>query len=156
MLIAVAKWIGTLAPTLLLGVVSQFNIYVILPFFQQQYDAVQSYLAPLNGSWWADIKKVKEMLIADGTIARKWKSEKTLFDIVKRLYPDARFQYYPNWLEPQNLDIFIPSINVGIKYQGLQHYEPVDFFGGEEAYKHRVDLDRRKWKRHNILIERPL
>ena len=30
MLIAVAKWIGTLAPTLLLGVVSQFNIYVIL------------------------------------------------------------------------------------------------------------------------------
>ena len=30
MLIAVAKWIGTLAPTLLLGIVSQFNIYVIL------------------------------------------------------------------------------------------------------------------------------
>lgn len=30
MLIAVAKWIGTLAPTLLLGVVTQFNIYVIL------------------------------------------------------------------------------------------------------------------------------
>ena len=30
MLIAVAKWIGTLAPTLLLGVVRQFNIYVIL------------------------------------------------------------------------------------------------------------------------------
>ena len=30
MLIAVAKWIGTLAPTLLLGVVKQFNIYVIL------------------------------------------------------------------------------------------------------------------------------
>ena len=30
MLIAVAKWIGTLAPTLLLGVVQQFNIYVIL------------------------------------------------------------------------------------------------------------------------------
>lgn len=30
MLIAIAKWIGTLAPTLLLGVVTQFNIYVIL------------------------------------------------------------------------------------------------------------------------------
>ena len=30
MLIAWAKWIGTLAPTLLLGIVSQFNIYVIL------------------------------------------------------------------------------------------------------------------------------
>ena len=30
MIIAIGKWIGTLAPTLLLGVVNQFNIFVIL------------------------------------------------------------------------------------------------------------------------------
>ena len=46
MLIAVAKWIGTLAPTLLLGVVSQFNIYVILPFFSSNM-MLCSHISPL-------------------------------------------------------------------------------------------------------------
>lgn len=133
----------------------------ILPLFQQYYGAAKEYLMPDTFSeqrtWRDEISRVKETLILEGTIARKWKSEKSLYEIVKRLYPDARFQYYPDWLEPQSLDIFIPSISVGIEYQGIQHYRPVDFFGGEEAFKHRVELDQRKRdlckQNHIILIE---
>lgn len=127
----------------------------ILPLFQQQYDTVRLFLEPGEENWWDAIKRVKETLILDGTIARKWKSEKTLFGIAKRLYPDARFQYYPKWLEPQSLDIYIPSINVWIEYQGLQHYEPVDFFGGEIAFNHRNELDQRKrilCKQNNVTL----
>lgn len=29
-------------------------------------------------------------------------------------------------------------------YQGIQHYESVDFFGGKEALEHRQKLDARK------------
>lgn len=116
----------------------------ILPFFQKIYEDAQKRLRAEPRAYWSDIKKIKEILIEEGTIARKWKSERALYDIVKRIYPDAKFQFYPTWLEPQNLDIFIPSLNVGIEYQGRQHYEPVDFFGGEEAFRHRVELDQRK------------
>lgn len=31
-------------------------------------------------------------------------------------------------------DIFIPSLNILIEYQGKQHYNPVNFFGGEEQF----------------------
>ncbi|MGX8687838.1 MAG: hypothetical protein ACSW8K_08590, partial [bacterium] len=31
-----------------------------------------------------------------------------------------------------------------VEYQGVQHYMPVGFFGGEEALAQRQDLDRQK------------
>lgn len=60
---------------------------------------------------------------------------------------------------PQRLDFYIPSLSVGIEYQGIQHYEPIDFFGGESGYNRRVILDRKKreyCKSHSIqLVEIP-
>ena len=32
-------------------------------------------------------------------------------------------------------DIFISKLNIAIEYQGQQHFEPVDFFGGEMAFE---------------------
>lgn len=41
-------------------------------------------------------------------------------------------------------DFFIPSINTVIEYQGVQHYEPVEFFGGKEDFAIRQIRDRIK------------
>jgi hypothetical protein len=41
-------------------------------------------------------------------------------------------------------DFYIPSINLCIEYNGLQHYKPVDFFGGEIYYKGIVMRDNIK------------
>ncbi|MFJ5623995.1 hypothetical protein ACIQD3_14970 [Peribacillus loiseleuriae] len=46
----------------------------------------------------------------------------------------------------QSLDIYVPSQKTGFEYQGIQHFEPAAFFGGEEAFKHRVYLDELKKK----------
>ena len=59
-------------------------------------------------------------------------------------YPDAIFQFHSDWLGLQSLDIFIPSLSIGIEYQGLQHYEPVPFFGGEEGLNNTQERDRKK------------
>ena len=46
-----------------------------------------------------------------------------------------------------------------IEFQGIQHYEPVEIFGGEEQFKIQQEHDKRKCeyaKTHNItLIEIP-
>ena len=38
----------------------------------------------------------------------------------------------------------MPSKRLAIEYQGRQHYEPIDFFGGEESFERTKALDRRK------------
>ena len=37
-------------------------------------------------------------------------------------------------------DVYISGLNVAIEYQGKQHFEPVEFFGGDDAFQ---DLRRR-------------
>lgn len=39
---------------------------------------------------------------------------------------------------------FFPNKNIGIEYQGIQHQRPVDIFGGEEGFKYRQELDKKK------------
>lgn len=38
-------------------------------------------------------------------------------------------------------DFYLPDINTAIEFNGRQHYEPIDFFGGEESFVNRVFLD---------------
>jgi len=42
------------------------------------------------------------------------------------------------------LDFYIPEYNIGIECQGLQHYKPVEVFGGEEQFLKRLELDKKK------------
>jgi hypothetical protein len=53
-------------------------------------------------------------------------------------------QARPKWLGRQSLDIFFPEYNIAIEYQGVQHNQPIDFFGGLSAFKKRLELDQRK------------
>lgn len=86
----------------------------------------------------------KQFLIDNGELNVVWKGEYEMYLLAKKLYPDAIYQYHCDWLGRQSLDVYIPSISVGIEYQGIQHYEPVDHFGGKDAYLHRVELDNQK------------
>ncbi len=73
-----------------------------------------------------------------------WKGESALADLVIRIFPDAKREYAPSWLNGQRIDVFIPSLNVGIEYHGEQHYRPVDYFGGKKGHKETIERDRRK------------
>ena len=88
--------------------------------------------------------KIYESLISDSHTNARWISEQEAYRIVKSHYPDVRFQYQPAFLRGQKLDIFIPSKNTAIEYQGKQHYEPVEFFGGKKGYMSNQRRDDRK------------
>jgi hypothetical protein len=79
-------------------------------------------------------------------IGEKWINETHLYKLVCSLFPEHEviFHYRGCELEGLELDIFIPNFNLGIEYQGEQHYKPIELFGGEESLKKRVENDKRK------------
>lgn len=61
-----------------------------------------------------------------------------------------------DWLvyrHPQRVDFFLPIQNIAIECQGIQHFESIEFFGGEENLKEIQERDRNKLSlctEHNI------
>lgn len=50
------------------------------------------------------------------------------------------------WLKGLELDFYIPDKNIAIECQGIQHFKPIEYFGGEEKYKYTIENDSKKRK----------
>lgn len=85
-------------------------------------------------------------IVANNEASSKWKSEQQVYAIVRKEYEDAIYQYHAEWLGRKSLDVYIPSLNTAIEYQGIQHYEPLEIFGGEENFKIQQQRDMEKKK----------
>lgn len=94
--------------------------------------------------WRNEFNNLVDKLKMEGIINPRWLNEFSLYVITDAFFPDAIYQYRVEWLGRQSLDIFIPSIDTGIEYQGKQHYEAIDFFGGEEGFIKVKQLDEKK------------
>jgi hypothetical protein len=79
-------------------------------------------------------------------VGEGWVAETVLFYKVKDAFPEETVVQHgrPKWLGRQHLDIFMPDRGIAIEFQGEQHDRPIDFFGGEEAFKKNVERDRMK------------
>lgn len=79
-------------------------------------------------------------------IGEGWVSETDLYYKIKDEFPEHEVvqHAHPKWLGLQHLDIFFPDDNVAIEYQGLQHYQPVEIFGGIEGYMRTQARDKIK------------
>lgn len=77
----------------------------------------------------------------------RWTSETLLTQLVESRYGDEytiKRHHRPDWLDGLELDIYLVEANVGVEYQGVQHYEAVEHWGGEEALEERQERDKRK------------
>ena len=92
-------------------------------------------------------------------IGEGWVSETELYYLLKDNLSTEEIIHHgkPKWLGRQHVDIWFPKRKIGIEYQGIQHDQPVEYFGGEEGYKKGKERDERKkrlFKENNsILIE---
>jgi hypothetical protein len=92
-------------------------------------------------------------------VSEGWISETNLFYQIKNAYPNYLVVHHgkTKWLGLQHFDIYFPEINIAIEYQGKQHTEIVEYFGGEESFNQSLYNDRlkkEKCKTNNcILIE---
>lgn len=75
-----------------------------------------------------------------------WVSETIVFKIVGAIFPYEEIirHHRPEWLENLELDIYIPNLQLGIEYQGQQHFKPIKAWGGEKALKGVQERDQKK------------
>ena len=60
-----------------------------------------------------------------------------------------------DWLGKMSLDFYLPNYGIAIECQGKQHFESVDYFGGNESLENTKERDLRKkqlCEKHNIKI----
>lgn len=113
----------------------------VFPIARKLYDDVN------NGKYTAEIRSTYLRPV------NKWVSEEMVYKITKALYKDCAviYQHRPFFLlstsgGQMSYDIFISRLNVAIEYQGKQHFEPVEFFGGREAFEKLQIRDKEKAK----------
>jgi len=81
-------------------------------------------------------------------VGEGWISETELFYKITKNFKEFNIVHHgkPKWLGRQHIDIYFTELNIAIEYQGSQHYEPTDFFGGIEAFERTKERDENKRK----------
>lgn len=79
-----------------------------------------------------------------GKISKEYILKRKLKEYFKNIniVSEKRFK----WLSKQRIDIFFENYNIGVEYQGIQHFEPVSIFGGDKALKRQQKNDIKKNK----------
>lgn len=82
------------------------------------------------------------------------KGEKIISEVLDELLIPFNKEYSLN-IDGINyrFDFFIPELNTMIEYDGIQHFVPIDYFGGEESYeKIKInDSIKNKWCQENSI-----
>lgn len=84
---------------------------------------------------------------------RNYKLENEIKNKLKQV--DARFESQKKfeWSKRLSFDFYVPCAKILIECQGLQHFEPIEFFGGENALNSQKKRDKLKFnlsREHNM------
>ena len=71
--------------------------------------------------------------------------EREMMSLLDKHNIEYIFQYSPDWANKMRFDFFIPTSNMIIECQGIQHYQPVDFSG--KGMKHASEEFKKLQKR---------
>ncbi|NJM11811.1 MAG: hypothetical protein HC889_07920 [Synechococcaceae cyanobacterium SM1_2_3] len=79
-------------------------------------------------------------------VGQQWVTETTLYKILCMIFPDNEVvhHYRGKELEGLELDIWLPEYQLGIEYQGEQHYNVIEHWGGKEGLEKRIANDKKK------------
>ena len=75
---------------------------------------------------------------------------------LNKLFKDYKVihQHRPYFLKSpkgsqMSYDVFIANLNIAIEYQGKQHFEPIEYFGGARAFEELKIRDNEKLRLSN-------
>jgi hypothetical protein len=79
-------------------------------------------------------------------VGEAWTSETILYYLIQDMCQNftVRRHFRPVYLEGLELDVYIEELNMGIEYQGVQHFKPITHWGGETSFLKLIERDKRK------------
>ncbi|HCT0517493.1 TPA: hypothetical protein K8055_002340, partial [Staphylococcus pseudintermedius] len=79
-------------------------------------------------------------------IGEGWVNETIMFNIIENIFNQYECirHYRGDWLEGLEIDLYIPELKLGFEYNGIQHYEPVEHWGGKKHLVKQQNNDKRK------------
>jgi hypothetical protein len=99
-------------------------------------------ICPKHGEFWC--KPSAHLQNRSCPICQESRLEKEIKDFLNKENILYFYRYRPQWLKKLELDFYLPNFKIGIECQGLQHFEPVKHFGGEEKFFKQLKNDLEK------------
>jgi len=81
----------------------------------------------------------------------KWTSELLCYQLMSEIYKKniVVHQYRPLFLKTEkgqmSYDVFVYGKNIALEYQGRQHFEPLEIFGGKDNFEKQKERDKLKY-----------
>ena len=118
-----------------------------------KYYEIQSELLKQNQSIKNIVENITRLKFGHKKIGESWSGETILYHLIQNIYPNYEVIHHhrPKFLEGLELDIFIKELNIGVEYQGIQHYQPVNHWGGQESFEKLQERDKKKFEIANKL-----
>ena len=79
----------------------------------------------------------------------KWLNDNNIRYVSQKIFNDCKY------IRPLPFDFYLPDYNICIEYNGMQHYKPINYFGGEinfEIQQKRDNIKRNYCKNNNIKL----
>jgi hypothetical protein len=109
------------------------------------YDTKVKIICPFHGEFWQTPKNhasgagCSKCNISYGEKRiEDWLNYKNIIYIVQKSFEDLKN------VNKLYFDFYLPEYNICIEYDGQQHFEPIEFYGGIEAFKNRKIRDNIK------------
>lgn len=98
---------------------------------------------------WNYIENVLRVSQGLPKVGEGWVNEMRLYRAVEALFPNDEVihHYRADWLGRLELDVYVVQADIAFEYQGIQHYEPQDQWGGEDAFERGQERDAEKSRR---------
>lgn len=124
--------------------------FFVIREYQKEFDDVWKYADKLlEMSKKQQFEDIARMTYVKPT--NKWCTEQVVYKLIKKIFKEYKviYQHRPFFLKSSiggqmSYDVYISGLNIAVEYQGKQHFEPVEYFGGVEGYKENQRRDKEK------------
>ena len=127
------------------GHLKYFTFPIYLKKTIDEFHMQKEILVECKNGKYSDVDKI-EFAVGE----YKWKSEELMYKCVEKVFKDSKVvqQYRPYFLSTgkgqMSYDVYVVDKKIAFEYQGKQHYQPVEFFGGQKNFEEQQKRDKLK------------
>ncbi len=114
------------------------------------YETPVCITCPTHGDFWQTPHSHLNGVDCPYCANEKYAKEEKLYKIILGEIKDEVIRWKKfKWLRyksPMSIDIYLPNNKIGIEYQGIEHFKPTTFFGGEKRFEETYQRDKEKIK----------